>query len=801
MTIRKWRVITIGVSVLLVLATVIGLFAINLLRPNAETPVSNCYETPLFNDGGNHAYDDAFSGDSAVWKVFGKYYNEYVSGSKASWTGGICNIVPRNSRSYYASDCGNSNLYFPANGSAFGMAKFYANGRRVYCFDYCTPFNGNNLSLYSTLAAAGIPTNIVSEQTIMDVAKAVAVLQQNNWAYLKQIAPQIAKTATWSDSNYGNRSSHATKYKNGDSIQSSNTITSTEVTNMLKANSTQGNTAREYITQWMVWDVVNNWYAYRNPNPTFSERVVGGSGNGKGEAGSANSNTIGGCITWDNIINIKMMYELARNEFNKTSSDYMGKWYKEYKMKSGEVKTITGDEATNFIATYDAAGSAEALWAGSSSAVKIDINRNANTVTLTGLYPAAKYEKLSAEYTAASQMVYSTRGGRYNGRNGTSGDCSGAQFVADATAMVKRQMKIVIEPTDAYITVHKSSPSGRNPEGAVYTVYGNSRLTDALGTLTIGSNGNATQALKVKLQGVAQKDVWVKETGIPTKDISPDWHWVPDSNVYKVTLNATYRQDAPYCVNSTNTVKSNFGYVQVFKTVVKTEPCSGNVYSPAGATYGIFADKGCTQKLGQVTINADGYSEKFKVVWAHDQNYKDVWVKELTSPPLPNPNTEWEMDETVYNARIVGHETSIKPEDQPIQLIKSADPIIEYGYLRVRKTTQSAYADVVKDNSLYAVGHARFRVKALTGKLAGSTIGEYETHDDGWIDSIRVPVGRYEVEEIVPPAGHKLDVVNTYELDVHIDTTAETPVIHVFTNRPTADPFAIDFDKEWSKRK
>lgn len=796
MVIRKWRAITIGVSVLLVLMTVVGLFAINLSQPRAETPVSNCSETTIWGD----KYDEAFNGDSDVWKVFGKSYSS--SSGSAFTTAGLSNVVPKNSRSYYSSSASNGNYFYAADSRAFGMAQFYANGKRVYCFDYFTAFDPDNLSLYPSLSAAGIPTNIISEESIMNVAKAVAVLQKNNWAYLKSIAGDIAKDATWDDSRLAGK-----LYKNGDRIKASgNTIAKADVEKMLRSSSTAGDTAREYLTQWMIWDILNNWYVNRNTSDsdrTFTPAGSGGTDDGKGGGGTASSMSYGTLIVWDRIIDFKTMYEKALDEFNNGSGEYANEWHRAYHLMPGEKKVITGDEATNFIATYDAAGSAERLWAGSSSAVKIDIDRNASKVTLTGGYIAGKYEKTSAKYATSSSMIYSTRGGSYKGNTdgfGINHTRGGAQFVVDATSVVKRWVSITVEPADGYVTVHKSFPSGRNPEGAVYTVYGNAGCTESLGTLTIKSNGDATAPLKVRLGNSGEKTVWIKETGLPNKDTSTDWHWVADSKTYSIKLTVSNQIDNPGRVNSTDTVKPNFGYVQVFKTVLKTEPCSGNVYSPAGAVYGIFTDKGCTQKLGQVTIGADGYSEKFKVVWTRDQTYKDVWIKELTSPPLPNPNTEWELDETVYNARVVAHETSIKPEDQPVQIIRSADPIIEYGYLRVRKTTQSAYADVVKDNSLYSVGHTRFRVKAVTGKLAGSTIGEYETHDDGWIDAIRVPVGRYEVEEIVAPAGHKLDVVNTYEIDVVIDTTAETPVVHVFANRPVADPFAIDFDKEWSKR-
>ena len=809
MAIRKRIAIFVSAAVLLV-ATVVGLFMINMTRPNAETKVTGAREVFFNNWDAGASYKGFFNDSGPVWKVLGKTYAANSADGTHWYMGGLSPIVPGYARTYYQETGQPDYLNFGYDSRSFGLAQFYvtdATGEhRVYCFDYTTSFDstGANLSSYATLLEAGIPTSVISEQLIMDTAKAVAALQADNWALLKAHAEEIAKDATWADPNYEGRSGTCPTFINGDAVTDSNTITKAEVVAMLKADSEQGNNAREYLTQWMIWDILNNWYAEKNPNPNFPQSLMG-SGTGKGPSGEPveQQNVACGRITYDNIINFKQMWDIGVAGYSSVS----GSWEKSYVLEPGKSQTIRGDEATNFIATYDAAGNQEALWAGSSSALKITIDRGANTVTLEGLYPTGKYTCTSAWYTDSSGMIYSTSGGQYLGNEsniGTVGSRGGAQFVVCADALMQRRVSVTIEPTDAYITVHKSAPAGRNPYGAVYTVWANEACTSSLGTLTVQNNGEPAP-LKIDMSGYATRDVWVTETGLPTRDTSTDWHWVADPQKYKVTLTPANTADAPLRVDSTDKVLSNYGYVQVYKTVLLSEPNSGRVYSPAGAVYGVYSDKDCHNELGRVIIGEDNYSDKLKVVWRPDEDGKDVWIKEIFLPAAFDDSHEWVMDETVYSTRVHGSTASIEPEDQPVEVIRSTDPIIEYGWFRVRKGTNTAYTDIVKDNSLYSVQHTRFVVYALTGKLAtdpsGKTkVGEYETDADGWIDAQRVPVGTYRVEEIVAPPGHKLDIINEYDLTVTVDSTEETPVVQVFRNRPAADPFAIDFDKEWGKQ-
>ena len=860
--------------------------------------------------------------------------------------GGLTNIVPGSMRTYYSGKTSAGQSFYYPDGSRSGIAKMYVTDgygveHRVYCFDYTTSFANadGDMSGYSSIKAAGIPTDVISEELIMNMAKAVAALSADNFALMKEYASEVAKTCTWRDPQTAtivkskteswewDRSTVATQFENGDPILETNTITKEEVIAMLTSETEQGTNAREFLLQWMVWDVLNNWYIKSDGN---SKDVIydsncrflkigGGSKEGDSTGHATAETSLLRCpqITWDSIINFGYMFKIGVEHYEERVS----KWEKQYDFKPDQTITVTGDEAKNLIATYDAAGNGAGLY-DKSIIDRFEIDRSTPSVTMhASATIASAYDSKWCSWLACGDgLVFSTSGGEYKGNGskgedtvkvGPSGSNGGVQFTVNADALKLCRVRFTVAPSNAYVTVHKdvpdghsangaeygvyplstceegerlgtltigpdgnataslavdlhgalsrdvfiketkvptesssdwhwekdeqvytatltlantaaspfrvdshddvvpnqgyvtvhkSVPIGHSPDGAEYTVYPTSACTDgtALGKLIIGANGDATEALKILLSGGASKDVWIKETKAPTEN-DPDWHWVLDKTVYKATVEITNTADKPYRVDSENAILPNYGFVQVQKRVVDATTALASPYSPAGAVYGIYSDEGCRTEITRVTIHEDGFSDKVKIVWGPDEDSKDIWVKEISSPPVTDPDVVFEMDTYVYELHVIASRTSIAEEDAPVQVAVSSDPVQEYGYLRVRKTTNTAYSDIVKNNSLYSVQHTQFRVTAKSGRYAGQVIGTYETDVDGWTDKIRVPVGIYDVEEIVAPPGHKLDIINNYELTVTKDNTAETPVEIVFANRPAADPFAIDFDKQWGK--
>ena len=80
-----------------------------------------------------------------------------------------------------------------------------------------------------------------------------------------------------------------------------------------------------------------------------------------------------------------------------------------------------------------------------------------------------------------------------------------------------------------------------------------------------------------------------------------------------------------------------------------------NSYSLAGATYGVFADKGCKEQLATLTTDKDGNSEAVEV------KAGKVYIKELSVPAAG-----FQLDKTVYPLTVKAGETvTLKVSDTP----------------------------------------------------------------------------------------------------------------------------------------
>ena len=80
-----------------------------------------------------------------------------------------------------------------------------------------------------------------------------------------------------------------------------------------------------------------------------------------------------------------------------------------------------------------------------------------------------------------------------------------------------------------------------------------------------------------------------------------------------------------------------------------------NSYSLAGATYGVFADKGCKEQLATLTTDKDGNTEAVEV------KAGKVYIKELSVPAAG-----FQLDKTVYPLTVKAGETStLKVRDTP----------------------------------------------------------------------------------------------------------------------------------------
>lgn len=101
--------------------------------------------------------------------------------------------------------------------------------------------------------------------------------------------------------------------------------------------------------------------------------------------------------------------------------------------------------------------------------------------------------------------------------------------------------------------------------------------------------------------------------------------------------------------------KLNVGKVTIQKTSSNSSITDGNKnYSIAGATYGVFADKNCTEQLATLTTDDSGNTESVEV------KAGTVYVKELSAP------LGYKLDKTVYSLNVeAGKTATLEVSDIP----------------------------------------------------------------------------------------------------------------------------------------
>ncbi|CAM2078786.1 MAG: SpaA isopeptide-forming pilin-related protein [uncultured Clostridium sp.] len=136
--------------------------------------------------------------------------------------------------------------------------------------------------------------------------------------------------------------------------------------------------------------------------------------------------------------------------------------------------------------------------------------------------------------------------------------------------------------------------------------------------------------------------------------------------VYIVQTNGGSTQDLAYW--EYNPIQK--GRVQIQKSSSKPEVTdNNNCYSLNGAVYGLFTDANATNKIADLTTNADGISNIVEV------NAGVYWAKELQAPPGFAIDTTIHRIEVTANNTIVGRYTDEPLLDPLIMIVKKVDSI------------------------------------------------------------------------------------------------------------------------------
>lgn len=258
-----------------------------------------------------------------------------------------------------------------------------------------------------------------------------------------------------------------------------------------------------------------------------------------------------------------------------------------------------------------------------------------------------------------------------------------------AVAVTNTQPAIV---KNGYIQMTKETDdtSLYPPTGAQYSVYDTKAKADAAGignpgtgtnapfaTITINSNGTH-EPLEIDLQGQTSRVVYLKETKLPNK--TGDFDWIPDTSTITCTVTKNHTEEVPYKFTRNNSV-NEYGYIRIKKEVPPNKEA-------VGATFGVYKSasdaNSNSNRLTTLTINANGYSDTYKVKLPQGVNKSlTVYVKELTTPTQTG-DFNWIKDNSIKQATITKSNTNTVP-----YTFNFKNETTEYGYIGLTKSVSS----------------------------------------------------------------------------------------------------------------
>ena len=210
------------------------------------------------------------------------------------------------------------------------------------------------------------------------------------------------------------------------------------------------------------------------------------------------------------------------------------------------------------------------------------------------------------------------------------------------------------------------------------------------------------------------------------------------------------------------------GNATLKKTSSNASITDGNgLYSIAGATYGVYSDKGCTKQLATLTTDNSGNTDTVEV------KAGTVYIKELSAP------AGYKVDSTVYSLNVeAGKTATLNVSDTP----KVTDTLIELFKIDMETQKDAPQGDASLEGAEFTwkfyAGHytadnlpseptKTWVTKTIAEKDSDGTIhyvsrlsDEYKVSGDSFYtqDGKNVlPLGTLTVEETKAPNGYLLD--------------------------------------------
>ena len=313
--------------------------------------------------------------------------------------------------------------------------------------------------------------------------------------------------------------------------------------------------------------------------------------------------------------------------------------------------------------------------------------------SVDGLFPASYYVK---ELSAPANFVKSD-----------------VIYPVAADTTVPQELTVPNQPQVVFVKVIKSADCDLTAypslslRGAKFGVYSDQACTTLVDTLITDASGNAQS------KALPPAQYWVKEIEAPAG----------------LALNATVTE-ADLRNTAEKTVEITDDVLRGRLSLTKTSNHPDWVDTLGGATFGIYRDAACTDKVEEMTTAADGTATSSELLAGR------YYVKEIT--PLENHA----VVDTVYPVDVENGQTKVVNDGNPI--------INETTSIMIFKSAAGGA------QSRYSLEGAVYGVYS-TPDCSGQQVGSIRTAPDGSGELHPVAPGTYYIKEIDAPFGYDID--------------------------------------------
>ena len=416
-------------------------------------------------------------------------------------------------------------------------------------------------------------------------------------------------------------------------------------------------------------------------------------------------------------------------------------------------------------------------------------------------------------YNGASNKTYNGTGyitctsGEFDGESITLNTCaSGHDFAAPSTGQTGTYTVTVTSIIDNVVTCHvywsnDSNSSGYqnlegyfsypiSPEGELivnkgmfdvsnfvlpYDFYDN---LDLRATFGVYANSDATGKvgeIKTNKAGDMIKESLTLDAGTYyVKEISAPEGFALNDVIRKVKV--TSGSTTTVSVKSI-TIKDRILRAKV--TGVKIDSLTGNTtatqgLSLAGAEYGVYGNKACTQLITTGVTDSTGNIDFDKTYWAYGAYY----VKEITAPKGYLLNNE--VQKIIIDEKLGYRSDANEYRLNDFEFVSEDTP--DTGTVKVKKISSNVL--ISEGNNCYSLEGATFK---LTNVETGIEVDELLVTDaNGDSQEITLLVGRYSVEEITAPKGF---ILNTEKFVIEVKSNQLT--VFELEDEPSNDPVRL----------